>query len=79
MEITTAIKKLKNNKAAGSDGISPEMFKHGIEPLTSSVENLLKLIWRQRTIPEEWKKALIAPFTRRETRVSARTIEESPC
>ena len=59
MEITTAIKKLKNNKAAGSDGISPEVFKHCIEPLTS-LENLLKLIWRQRTIPEEWKRSLIA-------------------
>ena len=74
-EITTTIKKLKNNKIAGSDGIASEMFKHVLESLTSALEHLLKLIGARGQSLKNAKTALIASGKK----ISARTNKESLC
>ncbi|XP_072387989.1 uncharacterized protein [Diabrotica undecimpunctata] len=54
-EVIQAIKKLKNNKTPGSDGIPAECLKHGEEALYSSIYKLIQDIWREETMPDEWK------------------------
>uniref|UniRef100_A0A0A9WMT6 Reverse transcriptase domain-containing protein n=2 Tax=Lygus hesperus TaxID=30085 RepID=A0A0A9WMT6_LYGHE len=61
-EVQNAIKKLKNNKSSGSDGIVAEFLKNGGERLTESLHALILLIWNQEKMPEEWCTSLVFPI-----------------
>uniref|UniRef100_A0A1B0DRK3 Uncharacterized protein n=1 Tax=Phlebotomus papatasi TaxID=29031 RepID=A0A1B0DRK3_PHLPP len=61
-EVRNAISRLKNNKAPGEDGIPSELYKEGGEVLTQAIHDLVKEIWRQETLPVEWKKGIICPI-----------------
>ena len=61
-EIKAAIKKLKNNKASGADGIRAEVIKAGGEVVELWVARLLGVVWKQRRVPTEWLKAVIMLF-----------------
>ena len=54
-EIRQAIKSLKNNKAAGPDGIPPEALKADIDTSTEILYSLLGKIWNEEKIPQDWK------------------------
>jgi hypothetical protein len=56
------IKKLKNNKAPGSDGIVGELLKQGGTVLRRRLHKLIIHIWHQEKIPEEWKLGIIHPI-----------------
>ncbi|OIR55640.1 MAG: uncharacterized protein A8A55_3614, partial [Amphiamblys sp. WSBS2006] len=47
---------MKNWKAAGPDGIIPEVWKAAIEegPMKRCVTTLLRKVWNESHIPEEW-------------------------
>ena len=72
-EVKEAIKKLKNNKAAGSDGIQSELLKYGWEDLQQEIYKIIIAIWRKETLPEEWKETILVP---REIKTNVRIIEE---
>ena len=59
-EVKAAVRKLKNRKAAGPDGLPGELLKHGGEPVIDFLHKLINEIWRTNNIPEEWGKALIS-------------------
>ncbi|KAL4084839.1 hypothetical protein QTP88_027723 [Uroleucon formosanum] len=61
-EIENLIKRLKNNKATGDDSIVAELLKKGGTMLVSKITEIIKTIWKTRTIPEEWKTAIICPI-----------------
>jgi hypothetical protein len=62
------MRNLKNNKAAGTDGIRLELIKYrGIELLNRMYE-LVKRIWEAERIPEEWKETLIVPIYKKGNR-----------
>jgi hypothetical protein len=67
-EIKSAIKKLKNNKAAGADGIRAEVIKAGGEVVELWVARLLEAVWKQRRVPAEWLKAVIMPLFKKGAR-----------
>ena len=50
------IRNLKNNKAAGIDGIHLELIKYGGNKLLNRVYELVRQIWKEERIPEEWKE-----------------------
>ena len=54
-EIITAIKSLKNNKAAGPDNIPAEVLK--ADPLYTATifEPLIRKIWEEESCPNDWK------------------------
>ena len=54
-EILNAIKKLKNGKAAGPDGIPPEALKTNSETSAEMLLPLFEKIWSTEEIPTEWK------------------------
>ena len=61
-EVQEAVRWLKRGKAAGQDGISPEMLKclgkEGIDRLTE----LYNRIWREEVIPHDWEVGIILPI-----------------
>jgi len=58
-------KKLKNNKVAGTDGIHPELIKYRGDKLLNRMYELLRQIWEEERIPEEWKETIIVPICKR--------------
>jgi hypothetical protein len=57
-EIERAIKKLKNGKAPGFDGIGAEMLKEG-GGTSEILHKLFKKIWNNEVMPEDWKTGII--------------------
>jgi len=61
-DVKEAIRNLKNNKAAGTDGIHPELIKYGGNKLLNRMYELVRQIWEEERIPEEWKETVIVPI-----------------
>jgi len=61
-ETLRAINRLKNWKAAGSDGIPAELIKYGGLELHKTIYELCSRIWNEEIIPEEWNKAIVIPI-----------------
>ena len=55
LEILTALKSLKNGKAAGTDNIPAEALKERVE-IVDHLQNLLSLLWTTEEIPTDWKR-----------------------
>lgn len=53
------LRKLRNNKAPGIDGIQPELLKYRGDELRKELYNMTVMIWEQEWIPEDWAKAII--------------------
>ena len=61
-EVTHVIKCKKNHKTPGTDQILAEFLKKGGEALWRRIHHLIKLIWTQYKIPEEWSMGIIQPI-----------------
>jgi len=64
-DVKKAKRNLKNNKAAGTDGIHPELIKYGGNKLLNRMYELVRQIWEKERIPEEWKETIIVPIQKR--------------
>ena len=53
-EIRAAIKKLKNHKAAGLDGVTAEMLKAGGDTVVKALKAIVDDIWYSGVWPEDW-------------------------
>ena len=67
-EILDAVKRLKNNKAAGIDNISAELIKYGGQPLHDKISDLLMDIWQEETMPGEWDEGIMIALHKKEDR-----------
>jgi Reverse transcriptase (RNA-dependent DNA polymerase)/Endonuclease-reverse transcriptase len=61
-ELKKAMKKLKNGKAAGVDGVTSEMIKYGGAVLDVRLLQLMNACFKSGRAPEEWKCAVIVPL-----------------
>ena len=61
-EVATALKHLKEGKAAGFDGISAEEMKATGEIGIDVIHKLCRQIWESEQIPNDWGKAVIVPI-----------------
>ena len=68
-EIRVAISHLKNGRAPGLDEISAEMLKVGGDESVQCLKLLSDCIWREETIPNDWKSQLLIPLHKRGSRV----------
>ena len=66
-EIRSAMKKLKNGKASGVDGITAELLKTDTQTTIDSLERLFKVIWDCEEVPNEWKQGIIVKLPKNET------------
>ncbi|XP_039303552.1 DNA ligase 1-like [Solenopsis invicta] len=64
-EIITAINRLKKGKAAGIDGIPMKAWKYGGSKIRKRFVNLVKKIWKEKEIPEDWKKSVIVTIQKK--------------
>ena len=60
-EVRTAIARLKNNKAAGADGLPAELFKTGGDELIGSMHKLICKIWLDERMPDDWNLSVLCP------------------
>ena len=61
-EVCLAIKRLKNNKAAGADGIPAELFKTGGNELLKTMHELICKIWSEECMPSDWNLSILCPI-----------------
>jgi len=63
-------KEMRNlkNKTAGTDGIHPELIKYGGNKLLNTIYELVRQIWEEERIPEEWKETIIVPIYKKRDR-----------
>ena len=61
------IKKIKNNKSPGVDGIPPKLLKEIIEQISTPLANVFNLSL-EGIVPSEWKEANITPLFKKGSR-----------
>ena len=61
-EVVAAIKNLKDKKAAGPDGIIPEIFKHSSQVIVPFLVDLFNHIFSTGQFPQAWTEAMIHPL-----------------
>jgi sorting nexin-29 len=64
-EVEVAIKRLKNNKAAGADGLPAELFKAGGDELVRSMHQLICNVWLAESMPNDWNLSMICPILKK--------------
>ncbi|VDP87069.1 unnamed protein product [Schistosoma mattheei] len=61
-EVQKAIVNLKRGRAAGPNGLAPEVFQDGGPTLAIRLTNILAKIWKLDVIPFNWSQSLIVPI-----------------
>ena len=64
-EINTAIARLKNNKAAGADGLPAELFKAGGDELATCMHQLINTVWLKECMPDDWNLSVLCPVLKK--------------
>ncbi|BHF85307.1 hypothetical protein SprV_1002847000 [Sparganum proliferum] len=64
-EIVDAIRKLRNNKAPGQDGIPAEIFKSCIGTLTPWLHEVIERVWRDEVVPDDWSLGILVPILKK--------------
>jgi hypothetical protein len=58
-KVLDAIARLKNGRAAGPDGIPPELLKCATGPVAAALHSLILMVWREGRVPAEWRDGII--------------------
>ena len=62
------IKKMKDNKSPGVEGIPPKLLKEIVEQISTPLAKVFNLSLEQGTVLPEWKKANITPLFKKGSR-----------
>ena len=57
-EISRCLRKLKNNKTGGSDGLVGGLLKYGGSGMVDLLQQLFSVIWREEIVPPQWREGL---------------------
>ena len=74
-EVIKQLKKMKNGKSPGIDGLTSEMYKEGGEDMIKEITRIFNIAWETGTVPKEWGKATICPIFKVK---DAKEIREDP-
>ena len=66
--IAQKIKKMKDNKSPGVDGIPPKLLKEIVEQISTPLANCFNLSLEEGIVPSEWKEANITPLFKKGSR-----------
>ena len=58
-ETLKAVKQLSSGKAAGSDGLPAEIFKHGGDQVAMELTQLFIAIWDVEAVPQDFKDVVL--------------------
>lgn len=64
-EIKKMMKKIKDGKAAGIDGVPAEVWKYGGEKMEEWLWKFCNRVWKGEGWPEAWKEGLIVPILKK--------------
>ena len=65
-EIEEAVRKLKDKKSPGIDGIPAELIKKtGGPALITEIHRLCNMIWQEEEWPEQWTKSILATIPKK--------------
>ncbi|XP_043271213.1 golgin subfamily A member 6-like protein 1 [Venturia canescens] len=64
-EVKKAIRKLKDKKAVGEDGIPNEVWKYGGERVVNSLKRMCEKVWKSEGWPEGWKEGIVVPVVKK--------------
>nr|VZI22450.1 unnamed protein product [Spirometra erinaceieuropaei] len=65
-EVADAIRKLRNNKVPGEDGIPAEIFKSCVDTLAPWLHEVIKRAWRDEVVPDDWGLGILVPILKKE-------------
>ena len=68
-EVTEAIHHLKANKAAGPDGIIPEVYKHAGDKIIPFLVYSFNTIFTSGEYPEVWTEAISLPLCQKKSSI----------
>ena len=66
--IANTIKKIKDNKSPGVDGIPPKLFKEIVEQINAPLAKVFNLSLEEGIVPSELKEANITPLYKKGSR-----------
>ena len=66
--IAKKIKKMKDNKSSGVDGIPPKLLKEIVSQISTPLAKLFNLSLEDGILPSEWKEANITPLFKKGSR-----------
>ncbi|KAI8493649.1 hypothetical protein Bbelb_285700 [Branchiostoma belcheri] len=70
-EVRAAVNSLKNNKAAGPDGVPGEILRAGGEPVVQCLHSLIITAWNSGCVPQQWKDSdLVSIYKKKGDRAS---------
>jgi len=64
-KVRTAVNQMASRKAPGIDGLPAEVFKAGGLNLITKLTHLFQNIWNKRSVPQEFREALIVHIFKR--------------
>ncbi|BHF71757.1 hypothetical protein SprV_0401481700 [Sparganum proliferum] len=64
-EVVDAIRKLRNNKAPGGDGIPAEIFKSCVDTLAPWLHEVIERAWRDEVVPDDWGLGILVPILKK--------------
>nr|VZI39179.1 unnamed protein product [Spirometra erinaceieuropaei] len=64
-EVADAIRKLRNNKAHGEDGIPAEIFKSCVDTLAPWLHEVIERAWRDEVVPDDWGLGILVPILKK--------------
>ena len=66
-EVKWAIKRMKNGKATGEDGVVGEILKQGGEWMERSIWELCTIVFNEETMPIQWLRSVKVPVRKKGT------------
>ena len=66
--IAKKIKKMKDNKSPGVDGIPPKLLKESVDQISTPLAKWFNLSLEEGIVPSEWKEANITPLFKKGSR-----------
>nr|VZI18409.1 unnamed protein product [Spirometra erinaceieuropaei] len=63
--VADAIRKLRNNKAPGEDGIPAEIFKSCVDTLAPWLHEVIERVWRDEVVPDDWGLGILVPILKK--------------
>nr|VZI51238.1 unnamed protein product [Spirometra erinaceieuropaei] len=64
-EVADAIRRLRNNKAPGEDGIPAEIFKSCVDTLAPWLHEVIERAWRDEVVPDDWGLGILVPILKK--------------
>jgi len=71
------MRNLKTNKAAETDGLHLILIKYRGNKLLNRIYELVRQIWEEERMPEEWKETIIAPMYKKKIQIGVRITGEN--